>query len=210
MMHESPDPKTTFGYLSAVHTPEHGYFGGYLIVSAIGRPLEFHCTAPVLPSRAQQILYGPTLHPYLIGDQIGGTLLAAARLAPRLIFTNQGEMADLRPRCRVPLVLLLQANERHAETTMNSDSQPDNRGASGQSATFADSRHLSWCSPFAVAQQWMRLPLGYESDRGEVVELLTVLMERVEPAEPFDRIQEAIREAQRIGGRGPENHAQAA
>ena len=74
MPHENQSRETTFGYLSTVHTAEDGYFGGYLIISAIGRPLEFHCTSPVRPSRAQEILYGPTLQPYLMGEQIGAAV----------------------------------------------------------------------------------------------------------------------------------------
>ena len=43
-----------------------------------------------------------------------------------------------------------------------------------------------------------------------VIELIALLTERVELAEPFERIHEAIREAQRIGARGAESHGQAA
>src|SRR5262245_49628291 len=78
----------TFGYLSVVKSAEHGYFGGYLIVCGLGRPLEFHCTAPIRPSRAQQILYGPTLEPYLAGEQICGALLEIAKLKPTVILTD--------------------------------------------------------------------------------------------------------------------------
>ena len=54
---------------------EQGLFGGYLVLNLLGRPLEFHCTAPVRPNRAQEILYGPTLDPYLCGERIGQTLV---------------------------------------------------------------------------------------------------------------------------------------
>jgi hypothetical protein len=210
MTQESPEHEPTFGYLSAVETAEHGYFGGYLIVSAIGRPLEFHCTAPVLPSRAQQILYGPALHPYLIGDQIGGTLLDAAKHAPRVILTNQGDMVGLRARSRVPLVLLLEAFGVHQNTQTSLPAQGDNNAASGQSAVATHEEHRSWGHPFLVRSQRLQLPLGYESDQETVVALLTILSERVELLEPFDRIYEAIREAQRIGGRGSDAHGHAA
>ena len=83
MPNETPSQETTFGYLSVINSAEHGYFGGYLIVGPLGRPLEFHCTAPVRPSRAQQILYGPTLEPFLLGEQIAGAMLDAAKLKPR-------------------------------------------------------------------------------------------------------------------------------
>src|SRR5688500_11494160 len=57
------------GFLTVVEHDQFGLVGGYLILNSSGRPLEFHCTAPVKPSRAQQILYGPTLTPYLYGEQ---------------------------------------------------------------------------------------------------------------------------------------------
>ena len=56
------------GFLTVTEHAEHGLFGGYLILNVSGRPLEFHCTAPLKPSRAQEILYGPTLRPFLFGD----------------------------------------------------------------------------------------------------------------------------------------------
>ena len=49
------------GFLTVTRDLEQGLFGGYLLLNALGRPLEFHCTAPVRPNRAQEILYGPTL-----------------------------------------------------------------------------------------------------------------------------------------------------
>ena len=103
MMHQTPSGATTFGYLSAVESAEHGFFGGYLLVSPLGRPVEFHCTAPVRPSRAQEILYGPTLRPYLLGEQIAGTLLSKAQLRPQIILTDQPSVlchrSQLKCRC---------------------------------------------------------------------------------------------------------------
>ena len=50
------------GFLSVRYRSEHGFFGGYLIVNQLARPLEFHCTMPVRPSRSQELLYGKTLN----------------------------------------------------------------------------------------------------------------------------------------------------
>ena len=49
---ESRGDGGVFGFLTAVDTPTHGLFGGYLVVDSLGRPLEFHCTAPVKVTRA--------------------------------------------------------------------------------------------------------------------------------------------------------------
>ena len=76
------------GFLSVLAHDELGLVGGYLILNWAGRPLEFHCTAPVKPNRAQQILFGPTLEPYLYGEQIGQTLVAKGTCSPVVVCTN--------------------------------------------------------------------------------------------------------------------------
>ncbi len=175
MIPQTPSGATTFGYLSAVHTAEHGYFGGYLLVSPLGRPVEFHCTAPIQPSRAQEILYGPTLQPYLLGEQIASTLLSKAQTRPQIILTNQATVICQRPKLSVPLVFL------HTPESEAGASTPNSLLVSGHSIEIAP---------------------GYESDRDATIALLTLLAEHVELAEPFERIQEAIREAQRLSQRG--------
>src|SRR3972149_9800270 len=107
----TPSGATTFGYLSAVESAEHGYFGGYLLVSPLGRPGEFHCAAPIRPSRAQEILYGPTLQPYLLGEQIAGTLLANAQTKPKIILTDQPSVLCHRAKFDVPIVYLVPASD---------------------------------------------------------------------------------------------------
>ena len=74
--------KPTLGFLTVVEHPQYGLFGGYLILNTAGRPLEFHCTAPIKPNRAQEILYGPTLESFLYGEQIGQTLISQGSTPP--------------------------------------------------------------------------------------------------------------------------------
>jgi len=95
-----------FGFLTAVESPAHGTFGGYLLVDEAGRPIEFHCTAPVKVSRAQAILYGPTLQGHLHGRQIGGALLAAGTLAPVVVLTDQEPLLQSRAETALPVALV--------------------------------------------------------------------------------------------------------
>lgn len=183
----TPSGATTFGYLSAVESADHGYFGGYLLVSPLGRPVEFHCTAPVRPSRAQEILYGPTLRPYLLGEQIAGALIAKAQTKPQIILTDQIPVLCHRLKIAVPLVYLV----------------PAAGDASGATAGDASGQIL-------VAQHGFELAAGFESDRPAAIALLTALSQTVDLPEPFDRIHGAILEAQRIDQRGPDIHGQAA
>ena len=206
MPHENPGPETTFGFLSTFDSPEHGYFGGYLIVSLLGRPVEFHCTSPVRPSRAQEILYGPTLQPYLFGEQIGGALLQAAKLSPRLILTDQAAILTVRPQASVPMALVLGRVDTGAAPTLD-----EAGGATGVASSLVDATRLhSFDGQFAAGNYHLQLATGYEMEQHTVVELVTQLRQHVDVAEPFGRIHEAIREAQRIGGRTSEAHGQAA
>jgi hypothetical protein len=180
MTHPTPNGATTFGYLSAVESAEHGFFGGYLLISPLGRPVEFHCTAPIRPSRAQEILYGPTLQPYLLGEQIAGTLLANAQTKPKIILTDQTSVLCHRAKSEMPIVYLVPAGD---------DARSDQ---------------------ILVLGHAFELPAGFEADRDAAIALLTALGNHVDLPEPFERIHEAIREAQRIGRRGSDVHGEAA
>jgi hypothetical protein len=188
MIHQAPSAATTFGYLSAVESAEHGFFGGYLLVSPLGRPVEFHCTAPVRPSRAQEILYGPTLQPYLLGEQIAGTLLAKAQTKPQIILTDQSFALCHRPKLSIPIAYWNSKNP---------------------SVTDSDAGNSISCDVLVFGHAFDLAP-GFESDRDAVIALLNTLANHVDLPEPFERIHEAIREAQRISQGGTNVHGAAA
>jgi len=175
---EPANPAATFGYLSTWDTPEHGCLGGYLVVSSLGRPLEFHCTAPIRPSRAQQILFGPTLWPFVMGEQIGGALLAEAKLRPQVILVDHVATLCLRPKVASAMAYWKVA------------------AADGAGVRPSESELLR------VGEWSFEVAAGYDSDRDTANSLLTILSQHVELPEPFERIHQAIREAQRLGGPG--------
>lgn len=166
-----------------MESTDYGYFGGYLIVSQLGRPLEFHCTTPIRPSRAQQILYGPTLEPYLLGEQIGGALLRAAKITPNVVLTNSEALLHARELIDVPMALVVTADGPGSRLTNNE---------------------------IAFGALRLLVPLGYEQDETRITSALALLTRRFDLAEPFGRIRDAILEAQRLGGSGNETHEQAA
>jgi len=106
MSTDRASPSPAYGFLTTVDSPTHGLFGGYLLVDPAGRPLEFHCTAPVKVSRAQQILYGATLQGHLHGQQIGATLIAEGSLAPLVVLTDVESMLAVRPHTHLPVALV--------------------------------------------------------------------------------------------------------
>ncbi len=91
------------GFLTAIEIPDRGYVGGLLVTNHFGRPLEFQCTAPLKPNRAQEILYGPTLVPYVLGDLIGRTLIEKVGVKPHLVLTERMELLDLRELVAIPV-----------------------------------------------------------------------------------------------------------
>jgi hypothetical protein len=205
---EHGDPELTYGYLSTWDSADHGCLGGYLIVSMLGRPLEFHCTAPLRPSRAQQILFGPTLWPYVFGDQIGGALFKEANLRPRVILVDHPATLCLRSQFGIPMVRLVVAGSREFATA-----NPGQGAGSTEKESVSKLPTTSDLAktPAEVDGCELELPPGFEADRDKAVQLLTVLARHIDLAEPFDRIREAIREAQRLSERDPqEAHEQAA
>lgn len=204
MSNETPSQETTFGYLSVIKSQQLGYLGGYLVVDALGRPLEFHCTAPVQPSRAQQILYGPTLEPFLVGEQIAGALLEAAKQVPRVIMTNHDAMLHARlGKTQTAIVLL-----RRAAADSASEHAIPGRLLANSSASTASNLQCSPGPQEALGKYSIEFPFDAKFDRSEVHRLLVAFAEQVELDEPFTRIAEAVCEAQRIDC--AENHEQAA
>ncbi len=94
------------GFFTTDTTENVGITGGYLILNLSGRPLEFHCTLPVRPSRAHEILYGTTLRHHVIGERIAPALLERTRLRPLLICIDCVEAAAIQSQLSVPLVML--------------------------------------------------------------------------------------------------------
>jgi hypothetical protein len=179
-------PLPAFGFLTVLDSAEHGFFGGYLVLSPLGRPLEFRCSTPIAPSRAQQILYGPTLRPYLFAEVIGQALVAGSEMPVRVILTDQ---RDMLPLCHIRSECIAYV-ERVAGTA--AAPAPEVREIAGCSVTMAELASV-----------------GMDQLRG----WLEPLAARVDLCEPFDRIIAALTEAQMAShdaADGPDDHAAAA
>jgi hypothetical protein len=112
------------GFLTAIEDAEKGFVGGLLITNRFGRPLEFQCTAPVKPSRTQQILYGPTLKPYVLGELIGRTLLEKVGVKPHLVMVETDELLELRTVTSTPVAsLTLTADQAKSADSKKSDAR---------------------------------------------------------------------------------------
>jgi len=168
-------PLPAFGFLTVLEDPKHGYFGGYLLLSELGRPLEFHCSTPVLPNEAQKILYGDSLRPYVLGELIGQTLVEKAELPVQAILTDLDEMLSLTLLREESIVCLAEVDTEIVPASAD-DLVP----------AFVVGNHRLYGSSTCNWQP------------EKLLAAITLLASRVALTEPFQRIHEAIREAQRI------------
>lgn len=181
------EPKTavSLGFLTVVKHEPHGFFGGYLVLNASGRPLEFHCTAPIKPNRAQEILYGPTLEPYLYGEQIGQTLISKAKTQPLAVCTDQQAVLAAREMVSLPLAFI-EGDDR--------DTSERSSPARRRIDTAHDGPVLKY---FELGRNWMAVSPRHAGDEAALVDRLSGIAEHLDLREPFDRIRGAIEEAQR-------------
>lgn len=180
---------TTFGFLAIVEMAESGSMGGYLLLNASGRPIEFHCTAPIKPTRAQEILFGPTLRPHLHGEQIALALVNKSKLKPDLVCVDSHAALALRPLVEMPVVLV---------------GDPE---SSSTQITRIDGPHRL-PEIHALSTRWFELghrrvaaATAFPNDERLSTERFSAASEGFDIAEPFGRIREALQEAQRGPGK---------
>lgn len=180
-----------FGFLTVVEHPGHGFFGGYLVLSDLGRPLEFHCSTPILPTQAQRILYGSTLRSYLLGEIIGQTLVRKAQLPVLAVLTDLEDMLSLGLVWEGVLAWVTCEPEATSST---------NIPMFASSCVSDDTDRLAEAGSPSLEMMGFRLR-GSETCSWEPKQLraaLAPLVSHVELTEPFERIREAIHEAQRV------------
>ena len=160
---------SVMGFISVVDLGGAAWIGGYLLLNSLGRPLEFHCTEPVKANRAQQILFGETLQPYLCGEQIARSLVGNSSLKPAVVLTDVPSVMTLRGFVEFPLFLLLQGSAK----PKGSWELLDFGGVQGAvEATQAGDRDR-------IVQAFEQVASGWDFE------------------EPFERIREAVSELQK-------------
>ncbi len=199
MSASGPKSLTSIGFLTVVSAAEHGLFGGYLVLNAVGRPLEFHCTAPVKPNRAQEILFGPTLEPFMYGEQIGQTLVKKSKLKPAFVCTDHASVMSVRPFISCPVVRV--EAELNESPEADTDRGLDRAASTDAGRTFrVDGAHrqsgLSPPKQFTIGGQSVSVQGDFAGDIG-LVQTAWESCCSLDLAEPFDRIREAVEEAKR-------------
>ncbi len=159
------------GFVTVCEHAELGTIGGYLVLNTSGRPLEFHCTTPLKATRAQEILYGATLKPVLLGEQIAAALVNKSKAKPLCVCTDNEFVAAVRSQIDSPTVLVLDKGGELPNPAL------------WQKLAFGGGR-------LVISKQ-------YREDEAVLREKLHPLLEQLDLQEPFGRIREALEEAQK-------------
>lgn len=101
------EASTLYAYLTVTGDLQSGLVGGALVIDSRGRPVEFHCTEPVLVSRADEILYGATLTPHIFCDRIATSLLARLAGKGAMVIIDRPELEPLARDLSLPVVRLV-------------------------------------------------------------------------------------------------------
>ncbi len=160
------------GFLT-IQEDQQGYSGGYLVTNAWGRPLEFRLTTAVSPTKVQQLLYGPTLRPYICSELLGKVLVEKAGTPVSLVVTDCDAALDLRAQVQQPVVWL---------------------------AALDHTLFHEWeATLIAKAKSYALLAHPRYPQDVEPVKALLAKSELGDLAEPFGRVREALVEARKMG-----------
>jgi len=160
------------GFLTAIHLENRGHVAGLLVTNKYGRPLEFQCTAPVRPNRTQELLYGPTLVPFLLGELLSKTLLERIGVKPHVVLTDRAEMLDSRPHVSLPVACVV-------------------------GKEVAKGAEFNWES-LRIGKQSFRLHAEFAEDLKTFEKLAKELAGDADLLEPLDRVREALQETMKI------------
>lgn len=190
MPQPSGDPSATWGYLCVIEHADQGIFGGYLLVNELARPLEFHCTTPVKPTRAQEILYGAALISYLYGERIGRTLVEKASRTPTAILVDDSRAATVGEFVELPVVSIepVSSNPDFEEVGIHCV-EPHAAREPRNGAVM----NRTW----DLGGRQAKLVSAADKNSHGLAESLRRFAGQFDMLEPFERIRQAIEEARR-------------
>lgn len=205
-------PLVNLGFLTVIDQPRSGLIGGFLILNPAGRPLEFHCTTPVKPSKAQEILYGETLQPYLFGEQIAHTLLTRSKTSVDLVLTDTPAVLAVQGLTDKPIVYVFRKESvpnLEISDELNESLKlfgiKDSRLRTSAMVEENKSIYLPHVAGLdtglwkeaKVGGKNLAVPGANEEERQHLIEEIKAIARTVDLIEPFTRIRLAIEEAQR-------------
>jgi hypothetical protein len=209
MMHAEREA-AALGFYTVLETPDVGWTAGLLLLTPLGRPLEFHCTLPVRPTRTQSLLFGTSLREYLIGERLAIALLGRVRLQPQLLCVDLPAAESVRSHTSIPVLRVLSTNDdsdvrevRRPTLARSSDDASDDEHWSPQDHPEPSSRESASSTLWLGANRVETLPSDGSQRKNEdvrpadVASLWRSFDCQLDLAEPFERIRDALREAAR-------------
>lgn len=191
--------RETWAFLSIAQFPDFGFCGGLLLLQDNGRPLEFHCTTPIRLSRTQEILFGNSLETTIFSERIGPALCGKLKQAPNAIFVNSPTGLAVRTCSESPVAYIRESAGTIQTVSIagNTESTPSDANQVVRPEPSLFSSHVQ--SPQAsklVGRYEIRSHFEFENDI-EKIEPIIHGLAWFDFCEPFERIREALEEAQR-------------
>ena len=216
-MSDSSDKTELLGFLTVIEHVPLGRVGGFLVLNQAGRPVEFHCTSPVRANRAQEILYGSSLYPFLYGEQIAGTLVSKTKSPVTLLLTDSIPVLAVQESVDLPVVYVCARKREEGEQGERGNEQVRQSlldfGIENAVRTDEDTeknerekaRRLHDIPGLSVARwreiecgnQWIGVPAGNEEELEIFRRRFQRLAKTLDIAEPFERIRLAVEETQK-------------
>jgi hypothetical protein len=202
------------GFLTVIDQAPGGLTGGYLVLNKTGRPLEFHCTMPLLPDKIQQILYGDTLQPFLYGERIAQTLVQRSKLPVLSVLTNHAAVLPVQTFVSTPIIYVFGGLTKWEETSDVPPGREISEELSESLKTFGiDNAHIPTRSscPDEMSKMphvpgldigiWQKIAVGNrliavpETKEQQLIVQIKEMARTIDLLEPFSRIRLALEEA---------------
>lgn len=182
MSESGQEKQLRLGFLETIEIDGRGHIGGLLVTNHSGRPLEFQCTTPVRPNRTQEILFGETLRPWLLGELIGSTLLERVSIKPGLVITSDPSLLELQNHTTIPVALAEAQNDAVAHSLA---------GDEAASAAVPATRCVR------VGNSLLRFHQGHNRNAESLERQQHLVPESANLQEPLERVREALAETVR-------------
>ncbi len=178
--------KVTVGFLDIVSIAEdkktnylEKYFGAVLITDENSVPLEFRCTHPIKPSEIQKLLYGNMLLPYISINLCGLPLLKSLNIKPSILIVQKESFLDVRENSDIPLIYIKTSGEIL-------DIQASSGDGSQLFSQILDLKEET-STPTKIYTK-----SKFKDDIKSNINILNNVLSKINPLEPFERIQKAI------------------
>jgi len=168
----------TAGFYTLFEMPDkRGYIGALLVTDDIGKPEEFRVTYPVRPTMVQKQLYGRSLLPHVGVELCGKPLFESLTNRPQVLLVQWDYLLGLGDVLQCPVVHVAKSAEQLE--LVSGANQPKDRLE---------------VTPGLYQPVDVSYPRSYSEERRfSTLVLLEQFFVAIDPVEPFERIQGALK-----------------